>query len=150
LDQCLRKLAIDALVPYLVGIRQIAARYIASDAQMIELGRLRPKTGLDIAQAFPIGQLRKSHAQKLVEAAERAGIEIASILRDQSTKRMPRSNLHHLSEHELSDMHGNLPELAGKPASFGTRLSNRLHRKSLQKIRRINNLLRQHHKRVGR
>lgn len=40
-DQRLGKLAVDAPIPCLVGIPQIAARDIASDTQMVELGRLR-------------------------------------------------------------------------------------------------------------
>lgn len=37
---------------------------------MIELGGMRTQTGLDVAQAFPVSELREGHAQELVEMRE--------------------------------------------------------------------------------
>lgn len=61
----------------------------------------------------PIGQLRKGHAQELVETTEGAHVEIASVLRYQPAKGMPRCVLHHLGEHGLADMHHRLPDKSG-------------------------------------
>lgn len=43
---------------------------ITSNAQVVEFGRNGAKAGLDVPQAFPAGQLRKRHAQELVETGE--------------------------------------------------------------------------------
>jgi hypothetical protein len=40
---------------------------------VIELGLVSAQTGFDVAQAFSIRQLRKSHTEKLIEMRKRLG-----------------------------------------------------------------------------
>ncbi len=61
-DQGLSEVGMDAPVAQLVGVGQGAARYIAPDAHVVELGILGTQTGLDVAQALAIGELGEGHA----------------------------------------------------------------------------------------
>jgi len=74
-------------------------------SEVIELGGLRAQAGFDVAQALPIGQLREGKTQKLVQTTEAAHVEVAAILRHQTTKRVPRRKRHHLRKHELASVH---------------------------------------------
>ena len=67
-DKALPEVCIDALVAYGVGIGQRVACHGAAKPHVIKLGRLTAQARLDVAQAFAISQLRKRHAQILVEA----------------------------------------------------------------------------------
>jgi len=92
---------------------------------MIELGRLRAQTCLDVAQALAVGQLREGHREKLVQATEAAHVEIAAILRHQTAKDMPRRELHELCEYEIASVHRCLPGKSRKTADIGIPNSNR-------------------------
>lgn len=117
-DQGLSKLAMDTPVSPLVGIGQVAACDFSLDTEVVELCRLRTKTGLDVAQALPVRQLSKRHTQKLVETAETAHVAIASVFDHQSAKRVPGCKLHHLDENELARVHRCLPDKARKSAQI--------------------------------
>lgn len=58
-DQSLGELRVDAPVAGLVGVGQGRAPHRLPEAHRVELMRLRRQAGFDIAQAFPIGLLRK-------------------------------------------------------------------------------------------
>jgi hypothetical protein len=124
-NQGLGELAVQAPVAPLVGIGQIAAREIAAQSEVIRLGGVRFETGLDVPQTLPKSDLRERHTQELVQATERANIEVAAILGHQTTKGMPRGKLHHLGEDELACVHPDLPGKSRKPAVFGNRSSSR-------------------------
>src|SRR5665213_142024 len=115
-NQSLGELEVDLPVASFVGVGKRTATDIATNTQVIQLGRLRAQAGFDVAQAFPVGKLGESHAQELIETAEAAHVEIALILRDQSAKGMPRCVLHDLREHELASVHRYLPGESGKTA----------------------------------
>ena len=80
---------VDAPVAHLVDIAQVATDDVFSDTGLVKLGGLRTKAGLDVAQAFPVGQLGESHAEKLIHAPEGTHVEIATVLGNQSTKCVP-------------------------------------------------------------
>ena len=61
IDQPLREVGIDPPVPVFVGVRQGRAPNGVPEPAMVELARLRLETGLDVAQALPVGQLRERH-----------------------------------------------------------------------------------------
>ncbi len=65
-DQDLSEIGVDPPVPHLVGIGQGVSRDLSPDAHVIEFVLGSPETGLNISQAFPVGQLGKCHAEKLV------------------------------------------------------------------------------------
>ena len=66
-DQGVREIAINAPVALLVGIGQIAACDVPANTEMIEFGLLRAQTDFDVAQALTKRQLRKRHAQVLIQ-----------------------------------------------------------------------------------
>ena len=94
-----------APVAVLVGIRQRALGDAAANAQMVELGGMRAQTGLDIAQAFPVGQLCKGHAQKLVEVRESERRIAPRVLGYAAPEGVQRQVIHQLGKHQLSRMH---------------------------------------------
>src|SRR6185295_4214091 len=98
------------------GVGQGAATDIAADAQVIEPRALRTQAGLDVAQALAIRQLGERHAQELIEAAEAAHVEVALMLVDQPSERVPWRKLHDLREHQLATVHLRLPAKAGNAA----------------------------------
>jgi len=64
-DERIREILIDAPVAAFVGVGQRAASDPAANAQVVELARLRAQAGLDVAQAFPIGQLREHQLARI-------------------------------------------------------------------------------------
>jgi len=108
-DQVLGKLRVNPPVPDRVGIGQRVARDMAPNAHVVELGRLRPQTGLDVAQALPIRQLRKRHAQKLIQAREGLDLVLSLVASHAPAKGGQWQMLHHLSEDEFALVHRSLP-----------------------------------------
>lgn len=60
-----------------MGVGQRVARDHRPQAEVIELGPLGAETRFEIAQAFPKGELRERHAQKLIQARERFDLPLA-------------------------------------------------------------------------
>src|SRR3974377_1099621 len=110
-NQRICKIMIDAPIALFVGIRQRAARHIAADAKVIELAGMSAKTDFDIAQAVAKGQLRKGHAQELIEMGECLGGIVRWISLDTPPKRVQRKKVHHLGECQLAGEHGANPGL---------------------------------------
>jgi hypothetical protein len=69
-----------------VGVSQRRARHLAPESQVVQLALHRAQTGLDVAQTFPIGQLREGHGQILIPAGKSAQPDIALIALDATTK----------------------------------------------------------------
>ena len=67
-NQDLGKVGPEAPVADFVGMGQIVAGNSSADSHMIKFVAHGPKTGFDIAQAFPVTQLGEGHYQKLIEA----------------------------------------------------------------------------------
>jgi hypothetical protein len=76
------EIEIDAPVSCLVGNGQGIAGNRPADADVIQFGLEGVQAGFDIAQAGSEGQLRKSHAQKLIVTGEFAHPIIASVFAD--------------------------------------------------------------------
>src|SRR5271157_624897 len=93
---------------------------------MVEPRPQGAQTGLDIAQAFAIGELRKRHAQKLVPAGKTADLVVALIALDGTAKLVRRNEIHQLREHRLALIHGSQPpRMWGKHGQMGRQNSNR-------------------------
>ena len=69
------------------------------------------KTDFDIAQAVAKGQLRKGHAQELIQMGECLGGIVRWISLDTPPKRVQRKKVHHLGECQLAGEHGADPGL---------------------------------------
>ena len=61
-------------VALFVGIGQRALGDVVTDAQVIKLGSVSAQTGLDVAQAFAVIQLREGYAKKLIEMSVVIGL----------------------------------------------------------------------------
>src|SRR3990172_10213189 len=105
LNQHVGKVGKETPIPMLVGIRQRASGDGPSNAHVIELGGLGSQTGLDVSQAFPVRQLGKSHAEKLIERGEALGFVVAAILFDAAAKFVQGDMVHHLNEDGSSNIH---------------------------------------------
>jgi hypothetical protein len=76
---------------------------------VIELGTLRPQTDFDVAKTVAIGQLSKSHGQKLIPARQSAHTAIAVVSVNAAAKLVVRDELHDLSKNGLSLIHTDPP-----------------------------------------
>ena len=79
-DEDLSKVGIDSPIPDLIGVSQGIAGDLASKTHMIEFSLSRAETSLDVSEAFPIGQLSKGHAEKLVPAREVFDFVVAIVM----------------------------------------------------------------------
>jgi hypothetical protein len=73
------KIAIDSPISVFVGIRNGTAGDIASDSDMIKLLLRGTKTTLNVPEAFTIGELGESHAQKLIKTREGTHSPVATV-----------------------------------------------------------------------
>ena len=102
---------------------------------MVQLGRLRRKHRLDVAEAFAIGQLREGHRAKVFGARKRADPVVAMVTLDDAGEGRPGKKIHQLREKGLACVHdaasGNVfPESRLKPRPR----SSRHHKKMLISI----------------
>jgi len=109
--QYLREVGIDSPVAHLVRIRQCVARNTAANTHVIKLRARRTETRLDIAQAFPVGQLCERHAQELIPARETLEFVVAIVAIDASAKILRRKKVHQLRENRFAGIHA-LPPAA--------------------------------------
>ena len=72
---------------------------------MIKFLFLGTLTDFDIAQAFPVSDLRKGHAKVLIEAGKLLHFVIALIPRYTASKGMHGHEVHDLRENEFADVH---------------------------------------------
>lgn len=105
LDQAEGEILINAPVAVLVGVGQRALGNAAAYAQMVELGGMRAQTGLDVAQAFPVSQLREGHAQELIEVRESERRIAPRVFCHASSEGVQRQMIHQLGKHQLSRRH---------------------------------------------
>src|SRR5271163_4725448 len=89
-DQSLGQFGMNAPVAPFIGIGQRRATHRFAETHAIELRRLNRQTGLDVAQALPVGQLRESHGPILFGARKRPHTTIAAIARNDPRERAPR------------------------------------------------------------
>lgn len=70
-----------------------------------QLGLIGRQKGLDVAQRLAPRELRKGHHAKQLGAAQRTHTRIALVPVDDSTKGLPRHELHDLREQRLAHVH---------------------------------------------
>ena len=114
-NQCLRQGRVDTPVSRLVGIGQRRAPDRLTKAHVIEFRRLRGQAGLNVAQAFTVGQLGEGHRTVLLRAGQRSHTVIATIPPNQPGKGRPGNELHQLREQALAGIHCGLQGETSQP-----------------------------------
>jgi hypothetical protein len=66
---------------------------LPSNAQMVQLRLCRPKANLNVAEAFPVGELGEGHAEVLIPAGETDHLSVAVYRRISETRRGRQSPL---------------------------------------------------------
>ncbi len=104
-NQDLGKVGIDPPIADLVGVSQGIAGNFSSKAHMIELLVIAPEAGLDISEAFAIGELSKSHAKELIPAGKGFDLVVAPISFDALAEFVGRQEFHELGENGFAGIH---------------------------------------------
>ncbi len=104
-DQNLSEVGVDTPVSFLVCPGQSVPGNIPSDAGMVEFGLHGTEACFDISEAFPIGDLCESHAEKLIETGKSPGSVIASIPPHATVEFAFWQEVHQLREYDSSCMH---------------------------------------------
>jgi len=72
---------------------------------VIELLLISAKAGLDISEAFPIGELGETHTKELIPAGKRYDFVAALVSLDTFLKFVLGKELHYLSEDRFPSIH---------------------------------------------
>jgi hypothetical protein len=128
-EEHLREIGIDPPIAGFVGVGQVASRDTATDAHMVKPLLHGQKASLDIAEAFPVGQLGKSQAKKLIETEEALDFVIATVTSHAFSEFVHRQKGHDLSEDGRLGVHRALPGVR-KSADYTKLRSNRSRTKS--------------------
>ena len=128
-DEPLGQRRMDTPVAPFVGIGQRRAPDRLAEAHVIEFRCVDREAGLDVAQAFPVGQLGEGHGPVLLGAGQRPDPVIAAIPVDDPRESSPWQEVHELSEQGLAGVH---EHLLGETPKSAPSNSNRHHAFSLQ------------------
>ena len=128
-DEPLGQRRMDTPVAPFVGIGQRRAPDRLAEAHVIEFRCVDREAGLDVAQAFPVGQLGEGHGPLLLGAGKRPDPVIAAIPVDDPRESSPWQEVHELSEQSLAGVH---EHLLGETPKSAPSNSNRHHAFSLQ------------------
>ncbi len=107
-NQDLGEVSVDPPVVRLVGIGESGARNLAAKTHVVELGLHRTQAGLDVAQAFAVGQLGERQTKKLIPARKAAQFVIAAIASYAFTEFVARELIHQLCEDGPAKVHASL------------------------------------------
>ena len=67
---------------------------------------MRAQTDFDVAQTFPVRQLRERHAEELAEAREGLDVAVSAVAPDAFSENVKRQMVGQLRENELAFVHG--------------------------------------------
>ena len=95
----------ESPVPLLVGIGQGGLGNSLSKTKMVESFAPCVETGGDIAQTFPPGQLRKSHADQLLSTTEMPNLALRVVALDQTGESLPVDQIEDLGKDVAAGVH---------------------------------------------
>jgi len=78
----------------------------APDTHLVARALHGSETGLDVAQTFPVRELRESKAGELVETRQAPHRVVALVAGHTGAELGERKNVHHLREDQSSGIHG--------------------------------------------
>ena len=128
-DEHLREIGIDPPIAGFVGVGQVASRDAATDAHVVKPILHGQKTSLDIAEAFPVGQLSESQAKELIETEEAFDFVVPVVTPHAFSEFVHRQKGHDLGEDGRLGVHRSLLSVR-KSADYTKSRSNRLRPKS--------------------
>jgi hypothetical protein len=105
-DELLSEIGEDAPVSFFAGVGQSAPGGSLTNAAVVKLGTDSAQAGLDVAQAFPIGQLGKSHDEELLVRRQRTHTEIAPVAPHTLIELVLGQTFHQLGENCAAMIHG--------------------------------------------
>ena len=123
-DKDVGEVGVDSPISCFVGAGQVGAGDAPTNAHMVKSAFHSLKTRLDIAEAFAVGQLGKSQAEKLVEAGEFSDSVVAAVTPDAFAEFGHRQESHDLGENCGRGVHRTLLGLE-KSANYTKSRSNR-------------------------
>ena len=130
-NQVLRQIGVDLPGACRIRIGQrIAGNRRTAKSQVVQPMRLCTQIDFDIAQRFPIGQLRECHSEELIQTREILDLVFAPMGSHASSKGGQRQIRHDLRENEFALMHGSLRRISAKNANSAPRRSNRDQKKT--------------------
>ena len=94
----LGEVGVDSPVSSFVGVGQRRAPDRGANAHVVELGRLRRKTGFDVSQTFSISQLSEGKDAKVLGTRQGANTTVPAIAIDDTSEGCPRQKIHQLRE----------------------------------------------------
>jgi hypothetical protein len=89
-------------IAQLVGVSQSRLCDGLAQSHAVQFCGLSAETGLDVAQALAIGDLRKSHNAEMFRAPKRSDADVAAILPDNAIKTRPWNEIHDLRKEGLA------------------------------------------------
>ena len=104
-DQALGKIGKDSPVPSFVGIGQGGSPDGGTIAHVVQPGRLGEEAGLDIVQAFPIGQLSEREDAEMFGRGKRPDTMVSTIATDDTGEGGPGQVIHQLGEQHFAGVH---------------------------------------------
>jgi len=128
-DEHSGEVGIDPPIAGFVGVGQVASGDAATDAHVVKTAFHGLKTRLDIAEAFPVGQLGEGQAKKLIETKEVFDFVVPAVTPDAFAEFVHRQESHGLGEDGRLGVHRALLYVR-KSADYTKSLSNRLQPKS--------------------
>ena len=125
-NQMLGEVGID--LPRASGVRvgqRVARNRLAAKPHVVQPTRLSAKIDFDVAQGLAVGQLRKGHGEKLVQAREVLDLVLSPVLGHTASERAQRQIEHELRKYELALVHGDFGRKSAKNPKSDFRRSNR-------------------------
>lgn len=125
-DEHVSEIGVDSPAPPLVGMDKGVAESLPSNAQMVQLRLCRPKADLNVAEAFPAGELGEGHAEVLIPAGETDHLVVAVVAIDAFPKLVGGDKAHQLSKDGFPGIHAVPPQsLMAETGISGKLFSNR-------------------------
>jgi len=121
------EIGIDPPIASFIGMGQGIAGNTAAKTHVIKSAFHRPKTGLDIAETFAIGQLGKSQTEELIVTRKAFDFEVAAIPTNAFSKFVNRQEIYNLRKDGRRGVHRSLLAVSRRKGDNNTKMhSNRL------------------------
>ena len=105
-DENLSELEIDFPASMLVGVREVGPRRRSANAHRVEQVGLRFEAGLDVSQAFPVGELGECHAKELVPRRKAPARPRHGMVGNAAIELLAVNHIGYLREDETASIHG--------------------------------------------